>query len=268
VAPHITAERAWVLGEWHRFDVWMQWKDRGSPKPRPVALWRRVPDWAWVVRRELLKARPKSPPAPPAPAVPPAPPLPPSAAQYQHGIYLGQNAEYVRLAPAKYKAIFTADPAYDSQATASLGAALRAEGREVQVWFVPTEVSLARAQEVARRVGASLIIGQAESAEQFDASWNCGLRGVIGNLAALREDQLAKVRSGEMAFVHEHYWNCQPGLQLDDKNLPVVSHCIAVYSDADCQRRSVAEYIAAGRFHPGDSCYGPGMVADDYRALP
>jgi hypothetical protein len=52
----------WALEELARFNAWNAWRSAGSyPRPR---VWARVPDWAWALRAEWLRAAPK-----PAPAV-------------------------------------------------------------------------------------------------------------------------------------------------------------------------------------------------------
>lgn len=55
----------WCLQEWDRFARWHGWKDAGGKQPRPEGLWKRTPQWAWQLRRELLAARVKPPPPPP-----------------------------------------------------------------------------------------------------------------------------------------------------------------------------------------------------------
>jgi hypothetical protein len=60
---------AWCITEWGTFDSWNAWRDKQPGYKRPAGLWLRVPDWAWVIRAELLRAH-QTPPPPPPPPVP------------------------------------------------------------------------------------------------------------------------------------------------------------------------------------------------------
>lgn len=297
--PHITKlNYGYVLLRWQRYDAWNAWMDKGKPLPRPVGVWKKVPFWEptfgpWDLRRAIVKARPAIPKPEPIPTVPPLPPVPASAAQFQFLLVLADNVKLAESSPAKYKKFFTADPAYDSQATMEQANEFRKLGSEVGVWFVPTEVSLARAKEIAKRIGTTVIMGQAESSEQFDISWSMGLKAVVGNLSSLNIDRRADgglcwydehdlvrsrrylIATGQMIFVQENYWNAQPWLQLDYMGLPVVSNIIAVY-DAHGENPNLPpgwnpqlqDYISSNRFHKGDGSYGPGMTKEQYAALP
>lgn len=272
--PHITwTTYPWVMKWWQNFDAWQHWKDVGGPRP---AVWRIVPPFAWILRRKILASRPKVPPAQPTPATPPLPPLPPSAARFQNGLYLGQNPGDALYSRPRYVAIFTADPAYDEYATKGMADTFRNQGHEVMVWYVPSEVSSARAHEVAARIGANTIIGQAETLEQFWASWHDNCVAVIGNLSGILDDPNAMdiVRTGKMIFVNEFYWNQDKNRKPDNHQLPVPSLCIAVYdghSDSTsgaAWQPSVQDYKDAGYLWSSVSAYGPGMTPQQYAQLP
>ena len=278
--PHISVATIgrkqfdYVTGWWTKFDLWMDFKDKGGPRPKGI--WRIVPLFAWSLRRDILKARPKATPKPPATPTPPVPPLPAWAMQYQNVIFLGQDTYRAVHAPKKYKVAFTADPGYDSWATRAMADAFRDNGREVFVWYVPTQVSAARAEEVAQRVGAAGIIGQAETIDEFWASWNHGRRVVVGNLSAIfeHEDAAKLIREGQMVFVNEFYWNQDSSRKPDNHNLPVSSLCVACYdghsdsTSGNAWEPHMPQYQAAGYTWPTMSIYGPGATEADYEALP
>lgn len=58
------------------FVRWHQWRPVRWKTPRPPDVWRRVPDWAWQLERELRRkeAEKPQPPPPPSPGPPPAKP--------------------------------------------------------------------------------------------------------------------------------------------------------------------------------------------------
>lgn len=60
---HPKPSPAWVLEQWHQFDLWNAWRSHGGKRP-PV--WTTVPTWAWNLRAELLKKPPPPPPPPPS----------------------------------------------------------------------------------------------------------------------------------------------------------------------------------------------------------
>jgi hypothetical protein len=119
-------------------------------------------------------------------------------------------------------------------------------------------------------------MGQSEVDAEFHESWAQGCRAVIGNLSAVFEDAdaAAKIRSGEMVFVNEFYWNQDSSRKPDNHNLPVPSLCVAFYdghsdsSSPNAWEPHNGDYRAAGYWWPTMSAYGPGATADDYRALP
>ena len=205
-----------------------------------------------------------------APPAPPPAPSPEALAPYRSILFMGENPGDAFAAPGYYKVAFTPDPAYDGYARRAVADQLRAAGHGIYVWYVPTEVSATRADDVAARLGASHVLGQCETADQFDATVAHGRKAMVGNLAALRPDQLARVASGERVVVNELYRNCQGNQQPDWKNANagVPGNCVAVYGDGDCQRMPLSQYVRDGLFVPHrDSVYGPGMRAEDWAAL-
>ena len=116
------------------------------------------------------------------------------------------------------------------------------------------------------------MIGQAESILQFEQSKTDGRSAVIGNLSSMGNNQLNTISSGQMKFITEQYFNIQPSLVRDDRNVPVESACVAVYDGSSEQDRgwkpSIKWYLDNGHMVPGDCVYTPGMTPDDYYHLP
>lgn len=238
--------------EWYA--AWAKWRDQGSKKgERPAAAPKVIPKWAWDRYRAEVKARNA-----------PASPLTP----YQSVLFLAQPLTDALQAPKSYKAAVTADPAYDQYARADHAQMVRDAGLDVYVWYVSTEVPKARALEVAQRLGATKIIGQAETAAQYDAAKADGLKAVVGNLSALTDVQLAEVAAAEMIMVNETYYNVQPWLKPDwrNANAGVAGNCLAVYASA--REGAVYTPLVAQPFIKGrDSVYCVGMRAEDWAAL-
>lgn len=263
-----------VTGWWAQFDAWMGWIDGKKKAPRPK-VWRLVPRFAWTLRGEILKARkPVGVPAPPTP--PPVPPLPPQVIPYSNLIFAAQNPLAAVVSKSKYRILYTADPGYDAWATAGSAEQAQAAGHEHGVWYVPTQVSKERADEVARRLGTDFIVGQAETLDEFRASVAHGRKAVVGNLSScfFDDEVQARLKDGSMVFVNEFYWNQAKYRQPDNHSLPVASMCIATYdghADGDPNAAwdpTAQDYKSAGYWWNTMSAYGPGMTADDYRLLP
>lgn len=128
------------------------------------------------------------------------------------------------------------------------------------------------ALEMCEQLGLDGAWGQCESQGEFDnaiAYPEC--RRMVGNLSALNEASLARVRSGEVHLSVELYRNCQPGQMPDWKNCNagIGGNCIACYSDSTpCYYTPVADYKAAGLYVPKqDSVYGVGLQPSDWSAL-
>ncbi len=280
--PSITTKNyGYVLIRWKRFDDWNRWQDKGKPDPRPANVWVRVPQWEthfnpWDLRKAILKKRKPYPPPPDVP-VPPNPPVPAHAAQFQRVAYMGGDP----LSAMQWhgcKIAFTADPnpAYDQYVTAANAAQARANGHDVYVWYVPTQVSKARAYEVAAELGTTVVIGQAETLPEFWTSWENGHRVVIGNLGACWPDDQARllIQTGQMVFCNEFYWNANRNLTPNNYNAPVVSMCVALYDggpNGEGQPNgfdpTMNDYWNAGFIWPGMSVYGPGTTDADWQTL-
>jgi hypothetical protein len=250
-------ERMSRSAPWYR--AWANWRLAGSPKgKRPASAPKHIPDWAWDrYKKEYALLHPKPPPVPFDPTAP-----------YRSVLFLAGSMLDVLQAPTSYKAAVTADPTYDQHASADQSAQLRAAGYQVYVWYVPTEVSKQRAEEVANRLSASRIIGQAESTAQYAASKADGLKAVVGNITSLNGEQLAEVAAAQMIFVNETYYNVQPWLKPDWRNANdgIAGNCLAVYgstSEGAKYTPLVTQPFVRGR----DSVYAVGMQPEDWAVL-
>ncbi len=219
----------------------------------------------WYKALKALEAEAKTPAPPPTP-----PPGPDPLAPYRKLLFMAQSPLDALQAGPGWTVLFTADPAYDSWATKSAADQMRAAGQQVGVWYVPTEVTEARADEVAARLGTTFILGQCETSGQFDASVVQGCKAMVGNLSALEPPQLALVALGVRIVINETYYGCNPGMQPDwrNANKGVAGNCLACYHDSQCQRIPLSEQIANGWYvHGRDSLYGPGLTGEDYAVL-
>lgn len=284
--PKITkSSYPYVLTRWAAFDRWNAWQDQGKPAPRPKGVWVSVPVWdgwtPWDLRKEIVKKRPAPPPAHIIqPPTPPIPPVPAWAAWWQRCLYAGTNP-MLGLRWAGCKVLFTANPgAYDAVATRANADQLRNTGHDVGVWYVPTQVSKERAIEVANRLGVPFehISGQAETIAEFWQSWENGHRHVCGNLTACMDDARAVelIKTGQMAFTNEFYWNQDKTRKPDNHGCPVVSMLIACYdagpgsseNQPNGWKPSAADYQAAGYWWAGMGLYEPGADEDDAKIMP
>ena len=112
--------------------------------------------------------------------------------------------------------------------------------------------------------------GQCESQAEFDHAYSGGCRRMVGNLSALRDDQIQKIATGEVLVTAELYRNCQPSMTPDwrNANAGVGGNCIACYDDADCDYMSVNQYKADGMYTSGhDSVYGVSLQPTDWGNL-
>lgn len=243
-----------TIAPWYR--AWADWRAQGSQKgKRPASAPKKIPNWAWDrYKAEFLATKPT-----------------PSEAHlvpYRSIVFLAQDMTDALAAPAHYKIAVTADPAYGQYVRPEIAATLRAAGHEIYVWYVPTEVSRERAIEVGKQLGATRVIGQAESAHQYATSKEHGLKAVVGNITALLPEQIAEVAEAKMIMVNETYYNVQPWLKPDWRNANhgIAGNCLAVYASTT----EGAEYTPL-QGQPfvkrRDSVYGPGMRPEDWATL-
>lgn len=266
------------------FWIWALWRDQGGiPSKRPLAVslyikkHGRIPA-EWWVRYAIHKGiKPPPPPPPPPQPVPSGYSQQPDAHFYRYAAICAENPWTLANTPTKYGAWLTVDPAY--AVDRGLVDRLRAQ-RLVGCWGNPAQLPAATFYDFADRMSIPrhLIMGQAETAYEFDKSVDMGVRCVIGNLSSLRDDQLQMVKSNKMLFIQEDYWNVMPWLQLDFRGTTPVSMCHGIYpgqSDSPTYGRYLPPnaYIAAGRWLTGDGFYhanGPASAGhpEDLQQLP
>jgi len=179
--------------------------------------------------------------------------------------------------PVKYTAWLTVDPAYAVERRIVDG--LR-EKRMVGCWGNPAQLGPEHFFRFADQMSIphNMIMGQAETAYEFDLSVQMGLRSVVGNLSALNLGQLELVRTGKILFLQEDYWNVQPWLQQDFRGVTPVCMVHGIYpgqSDSPTYGRylSPQDYINAGRWLTYDGFYhanGPASAnhPEDLQQLP
>lgn len=257
------------------FWLWAHWRDTGGlPDRRPKSAPALIPAWAWV--RYLIHKGYKW-----ASRIPPPPPAPPTTKPPHKAVLFHAGDVMAWLgAPSWYWRALSADRGQEWLTAELVAAARGVSGAFVTAWCDcrpsgGTDASYAIA--AVRKFGLEGWHGQAESAAEFDHALQRGHElglmplAIIGNLGALRPDQLALVAAGDVKFIVETYYNVQPGLQVDWKgaNAGIGGNCVAMYesSTEGAARVPLATMRADGRFNRGnDSIYTPGSQPEDVAA--
>jgi hypothetical protein len=219
-------------------------------------------------------------------ASPPPDPTPPPSADVslaQSWLILGQEPMDALNAPSYYKLAVTADLGYRHWYDAAFFT--QAHGRVIVPWCdcqVPSGYHPGEgtgpdvAIQFMHDLGAPYWMGQAEAPEQFDNAMAADVkpRLIIGDIAHMRDDQIARVKAREVLWVNEAYRNCSgimdPGWpDWKNANAGIGGNCIAVYEEGPCHLMPVRDYLARGLYVAHrDSAYGPQMTVADYKALP
>ncbi len=258
------------------FWLWAHWRDLGATGPRPKSAPKLIPAWAWV--RYLIHRGYKwaDDPAVPSPSpVPSTDRAPHKAVLFHAGDVLDWTG-----APSFYWRSLSADVGQQWLTAGFVGAARKASLGFVTAWCDCRPSGGTDAQyaiNAARAFGLKGWHAQAETAAQFDHALQRGRENglmplaFVGNLGALRPDQLALVARGDVKFIVETYYNVQPGLQPDWKgaNAGIGGNCVAMYaSDTEgAQRVALSTMRADGRFSRGnDSIFTPGSQPEDVAA--
>ena len=152
-------------------------------------------------------------------------------------IFLAQDPGDWLASPTYYKLAITADPAYRHFYTADFIRRARAQGRRLYAWCDCHTTFPDAAKQMVVDLGLDGWYGECESAPAFGVGYAAGAPAMVGNLSALRPDQLALVAQGRQVVTVELYRNCQPGQQPDwrNANRGVAGNCVAFYKDADCK---------------------------------
>lgn len=233
----------------------------------------------WKAQVALWEAR-----AVPAPPPPPPDPVVPADPRMQN-VAVGAFSPWDALAWPGCRIWISADPGPATAQWVSRSRAddARSEGHDIGTWYVPDQVSLERAREVADILGTDLIAADIETKYRMKLAAESGIRRGIANLSDICEmrdgqyvapDLVQMIASGEFHVINELYWNQSRSRQPDNHNLPVDSLCIAVYngcsdsSAPDCFEPHVPDYIAAGYMWPTVSVYQQNMKPDDWAKMP
>jgi hypothetical protein len=250
--------------------AWVKWRlNGGIPAKRPAS----VPadltgyPWRYDLYHEVKLA---------LSVIVPPPKPDPAPSKIKRCMCLAEDAVLAEAFSMRHPVAVTADPAYASHVNDSVIARLRAGGRSVHAWFVPTQVSLGDAQEFKRRYGLDELIGQGETHEQMARTLEYGLRFAWVNMSVMDASQLKAINDGKIDVLAEFYKNTQPWMTKDWRNARVTGSLIASYgppySAAENpwhQYRPVAVYIATGELNANtDGGYCPGFQAADYRDFP
>lgn len=222
----------------------------------------------WAAR----SAKPHDPPPPPPvdPTVPPNPRL--------QNVSVGAWGPWDALRWPKCKIWLSADPAESLSKFVNRADAdsARHDGHDVGVWYVPDQVSVDRARQVADILGTDLIAADCETLYRWKLAYHAGIRNGIYNLTELWEDKEANdaISSGEFHGMNEFYWNQSKHRQPDNHHLPTDAMCVAVYdghsdsTEGDAWEPHISEYHAAGYLWPTVCVYQQNMTGSDWDALP
>jgi len=244
--------------------LWLTAQDPAKP-----AMWPRVKQEAIAGR--VLKIQPTK----PAPVPPPDPqPVPGVNLEPARNVAFFASVtddaiQYFCRLPKTWKAAFTADPAYP--VTDQQIAAVKASGHRAYSWCDCRTTLPPSAMSMARDRGLSGWYGQGESTYEFDVAvsypYPAKPTAIVGNLTALRADQLAQVSHADVLFINETYYNVQPNLKPDWRgaNHGVGGNCWACYASAS--EGAVYTPIDARFNKATDSVYTEGMLAADWAAL-
>lgn len=227
----------------------------------------------WKAQVALWAARPTHNPPPPPPPDPVVHPNP-----RMQSVAVGAFSPWDAMQWPGCGIFISADPGPATAQWVSRARAdqARSEGHDVAAWYVPDQVPLSRAQQVADTLGTDLIVADCETLYRWKLAYHSGIRNGIANLTDLWQDTEAHaaISSGEFHVMNEFYWNQSKSRQPDNHNLPVDSLCIAVYdghSDStapDAWEPHIAQYAAAGYLWPTVSVYQQNMTPADWAALP
>lgn len=196
-------------------------------------------------------------PAPP----PPAPVTSPYQDQARLVVFSAQEPEKGLNASSKYAIAFSADFAYRYPDLANRIKAARDQGHRVAGWCdcrpvggTPAAVGKAFVEEFK----LDYFIGQAESAAEFDDAMSVGAKVIVGNITALRSDQLERIAKDKLGWIQEDYWN--EGWGRAESPL-ITAYCAGIYATVLWDPQ-IHNYTAAGRWRAGDGIYYSAGVKD------
>lgn len=205
------------------------------------------------------------------PHVPPPVPPPagghPQRAVAQYMMFCDTEPLLILGAPAKYKLLLSADPAFRDQATAAVVAKVRAAGHGVYSWCDCESTLPPAAIELYKELQLDGWVGQAENQNQYSnmsAVWRPAPVAVVGNLNELDGWQVDEIRRYvSPPFIQEDFWN--EGWARQPKEPAIAAYCNGQYSAL--WNPTVQQLRAAGRWAEGDGCFKVAGV-QGWEALP
>ncbi len=199
----------------------------------------------------------------------PAPPAKPVASVRNplalYVLFAAQEPLQALHASKRYTVALSADRAYRDQSVAAIGP-LHDAGHAVAGWCdcrVDGGTSAAEGLEFVHQYGLAYFIGQAESPAEFDNAMSVNAPVVVGNITALRQDQIDRISRGDTALICEDYWNEGGGRA----NHPAITAWCAGIYPTPLWNPQIHNYRSAGRWAEGDGLYHVAAV-EDWENLP
>lgn len=195
---------------------------------------------------------------PPTPTPPPSTNVPDPRAQYV--VFCAQEPNTALRAKPHYTIAFSADMAY-RDGVAPVIAAARNQGHKVAGWCdcrpAPNGTPAAAGIAFVKEFGLDFFIGQAEQAAEFDDAMSVGAKVVIGNLTSLRGDQIETIRTKNIGFIQEDYWN--EGWARATSPV-IAAYCAGIYPAL--WNPTIKDYQNASRWRAGDGVYYSATIQD------
>jgi hypothetical protein len=185
----------------------------------------------------------------------------------QYVLFAAQEPLNALAAPGKYAVALSADHAFRYDNLGNIIQELRDHGHRVPGWCdclpegigTPAEVGA----QFVKDYGLDYFIGQAESADEFDAAMAAGATVVVGNITALLDRQITLAITQNILFIQEDYWNEGWGRA---QHPLIAAHCNGIYP-TNLWNPQIQTYKNAGRWDLGDGLFEVATV-EDWQNLP
>lgn len=202
------------------------------------------------------------------PTPPPIPVPPPINPQALNHIYCAQEPWSAMNAKVGYVPILSADMAYrypnnDYPAINlhDVVGNLRARFGSVGGWCdcrpAPGGTPAKEGLRFCSEYHLDFFVGQAEHDFEFDDAVSNGAKMVIGNVTNLRNDQLSKISSREVALIQEDYWN-EGWARAQWEH--ITAYAAGIYPAL--WNPTILAYREANRWRDGDGVYYSATVQD------
>ncbi len=197
----------------------------------------------------------------PAPPAKPVPPVRNPLALYV--LFAAQEPLQALHAPAKYTVALSADLAYRDESVAAIKP-LHDAGHTVAGWCDCRSdggTSALEGIQFVRENRLAYFIGQAESPAEFDNAMSVEAPVVVGNITALRQDQIDQIARGDTALIQEDYW-CEGWGRA--QHPAITAWCAGIYPTPlwAYPEPTIVTYRGAGRWADGDGLYHVAAVTD------